>query len=54
MNYNISLCYYLFVIKIYKKIKTSDNEIEIKIPRDRNSEFEPQIIEKYQRDISDL
>ena len=32
-----------------KKILTKDGEIEIEIPRDRESAFEPQIIKKHQR-----
>lgn len=35
--------------KSSKRIKTNNGEIEIKIPRDRNAEFEPQIIKKHQR-----
>jgi putative transposase len=32
-----------------KKVITEDNEIEIEVPRDRESTFEPQIIKKHQR-----
>lgn len=34
-----------------KTVKTQFGEIPIQIPRDRNGEFEPTIIPKYQRDI---
>lgn len=37
-----------------KKVKTHEGEMKIKIPRDRNGQFEPQIIQKYQKDISEL
>ena len=37
-----------------KKVKSTFGEIELDIPRDRNGEFEPQIVPKYTRDISDL
>lgn len=37
-----------------KKVKTSFGEIELDIPRDRNSEFEPKIVPKYSHDISNL
>jgi transposase-like protein len=33
-------------------VKSSQGEIDIKIPRDRNSEFEPQLIKKHETDIS--
>lgn len=32
-----------------RKLKTQLGEIEISVPRDRNGEFEPKIVEKYQR-----
>lgn len=35
-----------------KTVKSSQGEIDIKIPRDRNSEFEPQLIRKHETDIS--
>jgi putative transposase len=35
-----------------KKVKTSTGEIEVSIPRDRKSEFEPVIVKKNQNDIS--
>lgn len=34
--------------KSRKKLKTDHGEMEIEIPRDRNSDFEPQIIKKHQ------
>lgn len=37
-----------------KKVKTSLGEIELDIPRDRKGTFEPQIVPKYSRDISDI
>lgn len=37
-----------------RKIKTQLGEVEIDVPRDRNGEFEPQIIEKYQRNADGL
>ena len=32
-----------------KTIKTQMGELEIKVPRDRNGEYEPKIISKYNR-----
>lgn len=37
-----------------RKIKTQLGEVEISVPRDRNGEYEPQIIEKYQRNADGL
>ncbi|SHF42593.1 Transposase, Mutator family [Caloramator proteoclasticus DSM 10124] len=37
-----------------KTVKTQFGEMEIDIPRDRNGEFEPQIVPKYKRDISGI
>lgn len=37
----------------YKQVLTSDWPIEIKVPRDRNWEFEPEILPKRSNDISD-
>jgi len=37
-----------------KTVKTKFGEMEIDVPRDRNGEFEPQLIPKYQRDISGI
>ena len=39
--------------KSKKKIRSDLGEIELSIPRDRNSDFEPQIVPKNSRDISD-
>jgi len=32
-----------------KKVKTDASEVEVQVPRDRNGEFEPQLIAKHQR-----
>jgi putative transposase len=37
-----------------KTLKTSTGEVEIEVPRDRKSEFEPTIVPKYQTKTSDL
>jgi len=37
-----------------KNVKSQYGDIQLDIPRDRNAEFEPQIIPKYQRDISGI
>ena len=37
-----------------KKVKTTQGEIDISIPRDRNASFDPMVIEKHNRDISDI
>ena len=37
-----------------KKVKTSAGEVDIKVPRDRDSSFEPQIIPKRQKDVSEI
>lgn len=37
-----------------RKLKTQIGEVEIAVPRDRNGEYEPQIIEKYQRNADGL
>ena len=34
--------------------KTSMEKFQIDVPRDRNGEFEPKLIPKYQRDISGI
>lgn len=39
---------------IDKKIKTTGGEIAIKVPRDRDASFEPKIVQKRQRDVSDI
>lgn len=39
----------------YKKtVSSSQGEIELTVPRDRNSEYEPQIVKKHQMDISGI
>jgi len=35
-----------------KRVRTNHSELEIDIPRDRNSEFEPQLIKKRQTHIA--
>lgn len=35
-----------------KRLKTSAGEVPVKVPRDRNASFEPQIIPKRKRDVS--
>ena len=37
-----------------KVLKSSMGEIPISVPQDRNSDFEPQIVPKYKRDISEI
>ena len=37
-----------------KTVSTSFGDMEIDIPRDRESEFEPTVVPKYQRDVSDI
>lgn len=37
-----------------KTVKSNLGNIELDIPRDRISEFEPKIVPKHQRDISDI
>ena len=37
-----------------KTVNSSQGEIELKIPRDRDSEFEPQLVKKHQLDISGI
>ena len=37
-----------------KKVRSEYGEVELNIPRDRNNEFEPQIIPKYQREITGM
>jgi transposase-like protein len=34
-----------------KLVKTSNGELELTVPRDRNGEFEPKVVKKYQNDI---
>lgn len=40
--------------KTTKKVRTNGGEVDLEIPRDRESNFEPQVVKKYERDISDL
>ena len=37
-----------------KRVTASFGDMDIDVPRDRNSTFEPQIVKKHQRDISDI
>ena len=37
-----------------KALKSQYGEFQIDVPRDRNGEFEPKLIPKYQRDISGI
>jgi len=37
-----------------KTLKSSVGPVEIDVPRDRNSEFEPKVIPKHKRSISDI
>ena len=37
-----------------KRVKSSIGEVELQIPQDRNSEFDPKVVPKYKRDISEL
>jgi len=37
-----------------KIVRTDAGDIKINVPRDRNGEFEPSIIKKYQRDVSSI
>jgi len=37
-----------------KKVKVENGEVDLKIPRDREAKFEPQIVKKYQKDISGM
>ena len=37
-----------------KKLKSQYGEFQIDVPRDRNGEFEPKIVPKYQRDVSGI
>jgi transposase-like protein len=34
-----------------KTVKSSSGELELSVPRDRNGEFEPLVVKKYQTDI---
>ena len=37
-----------------KTLRSSYGEIPIQVPQDRNSDFEPKVVRKYQRDISEI
>ena len=39
---------------VKRTMKTQLGEVEVNVPRDRNGEFEPKLIPKYQRDISGI
>ena len=40
--------------KSSKTIKSSIGEVKIEVPQDRKSSFEPQVVKKGQKDISDI
>ena len=48
------LGYQRYQRKDEKRVRSSFGEIELKIPRDRKGEFEPKLIGKYQKDISQI
>jgi putative transposase len=37
-----------------KKLKTSSGELEVDVPRDRNGDYEPQVLKKYQTSSNEL
>lgn len=37
-----------------KTLKTSKGEVEINVPRDRDASFDPKLIKKRQRDVSEI
>lgn len=37
-----------------KTVTSSQGEVELNVPRDRNGEYEPQIVRKHQTDMSDI
>ena len=37
-----------------KTVRSSSGNIDLDIPRDRNGEFEPQVVKKHQRDVSNI
>ena len=39
---------------ISKKIKTSSGEVDIKVPCDRDSSFDPKLVPKRQKDVSEI
>jgi len=40
--------------KTYKTIKTDQGQIDIKIPRDRNSSFDPVVVKKYEKTLGPI
>ena len=38
----------------HKLVKTKDGKLELRVPRDRNGEFEPQVVKKHQSDITEI
>lgn len=40
--------------KTTKKVRTTVGDVELNVPRDRDGNFEPQVVKKHQRDISDF
>jgi putative transposase len=37
-----------------KKVRTSDGDVEIQVPRDRNSQFDPKVLPKYSSNTNEL
>ena len=37
-----------------KTVRSNHGELEVRIPRDRKGEFEPQAVKKHQRDVSEI
>ena len=37
-----------------KRVSSSQGEIDLKVPRDRNGDYEPQIVKKHQMDVSEI
>ena len=37
-----------------KKVRTSTGEVEVEVPRDRNGDYEPQVLKKYQTSSNEL
>ncbi len=37
-----------------KTVRSSSGNIDLDIPRDHNGEFEPQVVKKHQRDVSNI
>jgi putative transposase len=38
----------------HKTVFSNQGELELKIPRDRKGEFQPQAVKKHQRDVSEI